>query len=172
MTQGAAAEPGRWTRFQSIALVTLRILIGWHFLYEGLAKLVNPYWTSADYLAGSQWWFSGLFIGIATSPTLLTLVDYINAWGLTLIGLCLILGLLTRTATVAGIVLLALYYIAAPPFAGLAYAMPAEGSYLVVNKVLIELVALVALLAFPTGRILGVDRVIFLMRRTGALAQA
>ncbi|UCG86764.1 MAG: DoxX family membrane protein [Gemmatimonadota bacterium] len=173
MTQGAAAaEPGRWTRFQSIVLVTLRILIGWHFLYEGLAKLVNPYWTSADYLAGSQWWFSGLFINIATAPTLLTLVDYINVWGLILIGLCLILGLLTRTATVAGIVLLALYYIAAPPFAGLSYAMPAEGSYLVVNKVLIELVALVALLAFPTGRILGVDRVIFQMRRTGALAQA
>jgi thiosulfate dehydrogenase [quinone] large subunit len=173
MTQGVAAiDPGRWTRFQSIALVTLRILIGWHFLYEGLAKLVNPYWTSAGYLAESKWWFGGLFINIAASPTLLTLVDYVNVWGLTLIGVCLILGALTRTATVAGIVLLALYYIAAPPFAGLSYAMPAEGSYLIVNKVLIELVALVVLLACPTGRILGVDRVIFLMRRTGALAKA
>ncbi len=173
MTQGAVAlDPGRWTRFQSIALVTLRILIGWHFLYEGLAKLVNPYWTSAGYLAESKWWFSGLFISMATSPTVLTMVDYINVWGLILVGACLILGALTRTATVAGIVLLALYYLAAPPFAGLTYAMPAEGSYLVVNKVLIELVALVALLAFPTGRILGVDRVIYQMRRSGALAQA
>jgi len=172
MTQGATTlAVGPWTRFQSIALVTLRILIGWHFLYEGLAKLVNPYWTSAGYLAESEWWFRGLFLDIAANPTVLTLVDYINVWGLILIGLCLILGALTRVATVAGIVLLALYYIAAPPFVGLSYAMPAEGSYLVVNKVLIELVALVVLLAFPTGRILGVDRVIFRMRRTGALAQ-
>ena len=38
------------TRPQVTALVTLRLFIGWHFLYEGLAKLVNPYWTSAEYL--------------------------------------------------------------------------------------------------------------------------
>ena len=61
---------------------------------------------------------------------------------------------------IAGIVLLALYYLAAPPFAGLSYAMPAEGSYLIVNKVLIELAALVVLLAFPTGRWLGLDRLV------------
>jgi len=33
---------------QLIGLVILRILIGWHFLYEGISKLVNPYWSSAD----------------------------------------------------------------------------------------------------------------------------
>ena len=70
------AGGGKWTRFQSTALVALRILIGWHFLYEGLAKLTNPYWTSAGYLAESQWWFKGLFLNIAANPTLLTLVDY------------------------------------------------------------------------------------------------
>jgi thiosulfate dehydrogenase [quinone] large subunit len=161
-----------WTRFQSIALVTLRILIGWHFLYEGLAKVVNPYWSSAGYLAGSQWWFKGIFINIAASPTVLTAVDFVNMWGLVLIGLCLIFGAATRVATIAGIVLLALYYIAAPPFAGYTYAMPAEGSYLVVNKVLIELVALLVLLAFPTGRIMGVDRLVNLWRKSGAVAQA
>ena len=36
-----------YTNFQTTALVVLRVLIGWHFLYEGLAKLGNPYWTSA-----------------------------------------------------------------------------------------------------------------------------
>ena len=35
---------------QLIGLVILRILIGWHFLYEGISKLVNPYWSSAAYL--------------------------------------------------------------------------------------------------------------------------
>jgi thiosulfate dehydrogenase [quinone] large subunit len=99
-----------------------------------------------------------VFLDIAANPTLLTVVDYLNAWGLLLIGLGLMFGLLTRTATVAGIVLLFLYYVAAPPFVGYSYGMPTEGSYLVVNKVLIEMVALAVLLAFPTGKLWGLDR--------------
>jgi thiosulfate dehydrogenase [quinone] large subunit len=149
-----------YSRFQTTTLVVLRILIGWHFTYEGLAKLTNPYWTSAGYLAESKWWFSRVFLDIAANPTLLTVVDYLNAWGLLLIGLGLMFGLLTRTATAAGIVLLFLYYVAAPPFVGYSYGMPTEGSYLVVNKVLIEMVALAVLLAFPTGRVFGLDRLV------------
>ena len=149
-----------WSRFQTVALVTLRIVIGWHFLYEGLAKLTNPYWTSAGYLAESQGWFSGLFFDMATSPKVLTVVDYLNIWGLILIGVGLLLGAFTRLATIAGIALLALYYLAAPPMIGFTYPMPTEGSYLIVNKVLIELVALVVLLAFPTGQVVGIDRLI------------
>lgn len=148
----------RSPEFQTGTLVALRLLIGWHFLYEGLAKLGNPYWTSAGYLAESQWWFKGVFLAIAASPTAVTIVDYLNMWGQTLIGLGLMLGLVTQVATVAGIVLLALYYIVAPPFVGYTYGMPAEGSYLIVNKVLIELAALAVLLAHPTGRTFGLDR--------------
>lgn len=144
--------------FQAGALVALRLLIGWHFLYEGMAKLLNPHWTAVGYLAESEWWFKGLFIGIAASPTAVTIVDYLNMWGLTLIGLGLMLGLLTRMATIGGMALLALYYIAAPPFVGYTYGMPAEGSYLIVNKVLIELAALTVLLAHPTGQTFGLDR--------------
>ena len=149
-----------YSRFQTVTLVVLRIFIGWHFTYEGLAKLTNQYWTSAGYLAESKWWFSSVFLDIAANPTLLTAVDYLNAWGLLLIGLGLMFGLLTRAATIAGIVLLFLYYVAAPPFVGYSYGMPTEGSYLVVNKVLIELVALAVLLAFPTGKVFGLDRLL------------
>ena len=35
------------SRTQQTALVLLRTLIGWHFLYEGLVKLVWPAWTRA-----------------------------------------------------------------------------------------------------------------------------
>lgn len=150
--------------FQVTALVALRVLIGWHFFYEGIAKLTNPYWTSAGYLAESKWWFSGLFYSLATNSSVLGAVDFLNSWGLVFIGLGLMLGCLTRAATIGGVVLLALYYIAAPPFAGYTYAMPAEGSYLVVNKVLVELSAMVVLLAFPTGMLFGLDRLIFWKR--------
>jgi thiosulfate dehydrogenase (quinone) large subunit len=158
------------TRFQTGAVVGLRLLIGWHFLYEGLAKLTNPYWTSAGYLAESQWIFQGLLIRIAASPAAVTIVDYLNMWGLTLIGLGLLLGLFTRTAAAAGIVLLAFYYLSAPALTGLSYAMPAEGSYLIVNKVLIELTALVVLMAFNTGRSWGLD--FFVARARTARRQA
>jgi thiosulfate dehydrogenase [quinone] large subunit len=159
-----------YSRFQMAMLVLLRIFIGWHFMYEGLAKITNPYWTSAGYLAESKWWFSGIFHSIAANPTLLTAVDYINAWGLLLIGLGLMFGLVTRAATIAGIALLFVYYVAVPPFVGYSYAMPTEGSYLVVNKVLIELVALAVLLAFPTGRLYGLDRLLPWNRGTDDVA--
>ncbi len=153
-----------FSKFQTTVLVALRIVIGWHFFYEGLAKLVNPYWTSAGFLAESQWWFGGLFISLASSPSTLAVVDFLNIWGLVLIGLGLMLGCFTRVATIAAIVVLALYYIAAPPFVGYVYSMPAEGSYLIVNKVLVELAAVLVLLAFPTGRSFGLDRLIFWKR--------
>lgn len=171
MTTGPAESGGQaYTKFQTGALVALRILIGWHFCYEGLAKLTSTYWTSAGYLAESRWFLHGTLLKVAASPSGVTAVDVLNEWGLLLIGLGLMLGLLTRAAAVAGVVLLALYYVAAPPFVGYSYTMPSEGSYLVVNKVLIELVALLVLLAFPAARQWGLDGLF--ARRRGAAHQA
>ncbi len=174
MTTGAAdtgAVPGpAFTRFQVGALVALRILIGWHFLYEGLAKLTNPYWTSAGYLADSKGFLHGTLMDIAASPTAVTVVDYLNEWGLLLIGLGLVFGLLTRVTSIVAVVLLCLYYLAAPPLVGYTYAMPSEGSYLVVNKILIELVALLVLLAFPAGREWSLDGLLARARTRRAAA--
>jgi thiosulfate dehydrogenase [quinone] large subunit len=150
--------------FQLTALVSLRMLIGWHFLYEGVAKLSNPYWTSAGYLQESQGWFSEQFISLANNPGALAVADNLNQWGLLLIGLALLLGVFTRTAAVAGVVALALYYLAVPPFPSLEYVMPAEGSYLIVNKILIELAALLVILGYPTAHRIGLDRLLFRKR--------
>jgi thiosulfate dehydrogenase [quinone] large subunit len=159
-----------YSNFQTTALVALRMLIGWHFLYEGIAKAINPYWTSAEFLADSRWLFSGIFQSISASPGMLGFVDFLNTWGLIAIGLGLLLGCLTRAAVIAGIVLLCLYYVANPPFPGYTYSMPREGNYIIVNKTLIELAALFVTLAFPTGQIVGLDRLIFWKKRTGEQA--
>jgi thiosulfate dehydrogenase [quinone] large subunit len=55
---------------QLYGLVTLRVLIGWHILYEGVSKLINPYWSSAAYLLDSKWIFSDLAKTIVSNPTL------------------------------------------------------------------------------------------------------
>ncbi len=170
---GTAGAPA-YGRFQVGALVALRLLVGWHFLYEGLAKLANPYWTSAGYLADSKGFLHGILTTVAASPTAVTVVDYLNEYGLVLIGLGLVFGLLTRTASIAAVVLLCLYYLAAPPLVGYAYAMPSEGSYLVVNKILIELAAILVLLAFRAGREWSLDGLLatWRARRTAARAEA
>jgi thiosulfate dehydrogenase [quinone] large subunit len=144
--------------FQFLTLVALRLLIGWHFMYEGLAKITNPYWTSAGYLQESQGWLSEYFQELSSNPTLLAVVDHLNQWGLLLIGLALILGIFVRTAAWAGVLVLALYYLAAPPFPGLEYAIPTEGAYLVVNKILIELAGFLVILAFPTAHLFGLEQ--------------
>ena len=55
----------------------------------------------------------------------------------------LMLGLFTQVASVAGAILLAFYYVASPPLLGMDIGIPVEGHYLIVNKNLIELLALV-----------------------------
>jgi len=146
------------TTFQKLTLVFLRLAIGWHFLYEGLVKLANPNWTSAGYLLDSAGFMKPLFISLATNPGVLKVVDILNVWGLILIGIGLILGAFTRVAVVSGIVLMIFYYLSHPPFVGMKYALPSDGSYLVVNKMVIEALALLVLLVFPTWKEWGVDR--------------
>ncbi|MFC1628067.1 DoxX family membrane protein [Gemmatimonadota bacterium] len=149
--------PG-FTTMQATALVLLRIFIGWHLLYEGLVKAFNPYWTAGPYLAESKWIFKGIFTWMADHQTILTIVDFLNQWGLIVIGLCLILGLLSKPMALAGMILVLSYYLANPPFLAYRFTMPTEGSYLIVNKNLIEATALFVLALFPTGRIVGLDR--------------
>ena len=150
-----------FTKAQFWALVMLRVIIGWHFLYEGLVKLANPNWTSVSYLADSEGLFRIIFHFMASSPDIVNVIDVLNIWGLIAIGIGLITGTFSRVALAGGIVLLGFYYLSHPPFVGLKYSMPMEGSYLIVNKVLIEFVAMVALFLFPTSREAGIDRFIF-----------
>lgn len=151
----------RVSGWQWAGLVVLRLVIGWHFLYEGLAKLFNPYWSSASYLVEAKWVFADVFTAILASPQLLKIVDWLNIGGLIAIGLSLISGLLVTPASIAGMILLALYYVACPPIVGFKSSLPAEGSYLIINKNLVELAALFVLVLFPTGRVAGLDRLIF-----------
>lgn len=155
-----------YTTLQLTALVILRVVIGWHFLYEGMVKLLNPYWSSAGFLLETKGILKGLATSIVANPRALGLVDFLNKWGLVLIGLGLIAGCLTRAACISGMVLLLFYYVFHPPLIGYTYTTPAEGSYLIINKNLIELFALFVLAIFPTASIIGLDRFIFFKKKS------
>lgn len=150
-----------YSNAQLYSLVTLRVLIGWYFLYEGLAKVFTPNWTSYGYLIDSKGIFAPVFNAIANNHNLLSIIDFINIWGLVVIGLLLILGLFEKLGYIGAAALITLYYIAHPPLLYADYLFPTEGSYLWVDKNLIMLATIVTLFLFPTGRKIGLDKLIF-----------
>ena len=147
-----------YSNWQVSALVIVRVLIGWHFLYEGWVKVINPNWSAASFLNAAQGPLANLFKSMASNASVLEVINFCNQWGLVLIGLSLILGLLSRWACIGGMALLAMYYLCNPPLIGLDISGMAEGSYLIVNKNLIELFTLLILFFFPTGHRVGLDR--------------
>lgn len=145
---------------QLAAIVALRVLIGWHFLYEGLAKLQAASWSAAGFLSQARGPLAFGFKWLAADAGRLELVNQLNMWGLVAIGLGLVLGCFTRFASAAGILMLLLFYLCNPPFVGYYYSIPAEGSYLLVNKNLVELAGLAVVLTTGSGRAAGLDRII------------
>jgi thiosulfate dehydrogenase [quinone] large subunit len=150
---------------QRTTLVILRTLIGWHFLYEGYTKLLYPawgqngvplpHWSSAAYLKAATGPLAPLFRWMGDVPWIGSL-DLAVALALTAVGISLMLGLFTQLGCGGAFALLAMFYLSAIPTGG--PEMRAEGTYLIVNKNLIEACAVVVLFAFRTGRIAGLDR--------------
>jgi uncharacterized membrane protein YphA (DoxX/SURF4 family) len=141
-------------------LTIVRILIGWQFLYEGIAKIMATGWSSAPYLAGSKWIFAPVFTAMADNSSIIAVVDFINIWGMILVGLGLILGLFSRLASTGGALMLFFYFVAYPPIPGYMFGVPAEGSYLWVNRNLIELLALSVFIFLSPANHFSLDRLI------------
>lgn len=156
-------EDGKLTRGAMVAITVMRVLIGWHFLYEGITKLSAASWSAAGYMKAARGPFAGLFRWIAGQPNLLDNANLITMYGLTIVGVLLILGLFTRLAALGGIGFILLFYLATPPFVGYFYSIPSEGSYLLVNKNLVELGALVVILLTGSGRFAGLDRIVHVL---------
>lgn len=139
------------------ALVLLRLMTGWHFFYEGMVKVLNPAWSSKSYLLDSAGFAKPFFYWVAQNSKILSIADFLNDWGLTLIGFSLLIGFGVRYASVAGMLLLALYYLSHPAFPGLEYLLPGDGNYFIVNKTIIEIAALYVVFAIPTSQIIGLE---------------
>ena len=150
-------EDHKYSTGQLYALVALRLLIGWHFLYEGIVKLFNPAWTAKGYLLSAS--ILKPFFGWLGSSSMSSIVDVLNIGALVVVGFSLLIGFKTKWASVIGIGLLALYYLAHPAFPGLPQG-PAEGSYWIVNKNLIEIAALCVVMLFPTAWAFGIENLL------------
>jgi thiosulfate dehydrogenase [quinone] large subunit len=132
---------------------------------EGYPKLLPPAgapagvplapWSSAAYLKAATGPLAPLFHWMGNAPWIGTL-DMVVAVALAAAGLSLMLGLFTQTGCAIAAALLAAFYVAAIPTG--APDLRSEGTYLLVNKNLIEIGAVLVLFAFRTGAIAGLDR--------------
>jgi thiosulfate dehydrogenase [quinone] large subunit len=103
----------------------------------------------------SQGFMKGFFHWLA-ADSLVGFVDALNIVVLVGVGLTLILGIWTRWASIVGFLILILYYLSHPSFPGLAEG-PTEGSYWIINKNLIEAIALLVVSQFPTTKYFGLE---------------
>ena len=137
------------TKFEKISLFLLRISMGWLFFYAGITKVLNPAWSAGGYLQGAKT-FAGFYNWIAT-PGLLPITNFVNEWGLTLLGVSLILGVFVRLSSVLGAVLMLLYYL---PILDFPYPNP--HSFLV-DEHIIYILALLYFAAARAGRVWGLE---------------
>ncbi len=137
----------------------LRTAIGWLFLHEGLYKLTTPGWTAQVYLAQSEGPLQPLFQWIISYESLTIFSNYVVVTLLIVAGVFLLLGFMERQAAIVGMVLLAFFYLAYPPFSEISNVL-AEGNYLLVDKNLVMLLALWAVWALQPGRYLGLERIL------------
>jgi uncharacterized membrane protein YphA (DoxX/SURF4 family) len=91
------------------------------------------------------------------SLPLLWWIDGITAWGLFIVGGCLLLGLLTRFNCLLAAAFLLMTYFASPPWPWLPTPPNNEGNYFFVNKNVVEMLALLLLATTASGRWFGVD---------------
>jgi len=138
------------TKFQKMSLFALRVSLGWMFFYAGITKVLNPAWSAAGYMKGAKnfvWLFQ-----FFSRPDILPAIDFINKWGLTLLGASLILGIAVRLSSKLGIVLMLLYYVALP------FPYP-NAQALLVDVHIIYATALMFMVAVKGGRAWGLDAV-------------
>ncbi len=110
---------GRWSDgmvMPHVSMLVLRVGVGILYLWAGLDKLIAQYagegWSATGYLLNASYGpLAGFFGNFANN----SLVDGLVMWGLTLIGISLILGAAVRWGAVAGIAITLFFYLTQLP---------------------------------------------------------
>lgn len=135
-----------------ISIFLSRLALGWLIFYAGITKVLDSGWSAAGYLNSAKT-FPGLFQWFAR-PENIGWVNFLNEWGLTIIGVAIIVGLFVRWASIGGMILMILYYLPA-----LDFPRPDAHSY-IVDQHIIFILAFAIFFASRAGKIWGLDSAI------------
>ena len=131
----------------------LRIAIGWHFLYEGLWKLMQTDgWSCVSYLGAAQGPLAPLFKWMASQGWIVAIGDWLVMLGLVAIGLSLMSGVLSRMAAFFGIAFMAMFYCCQPPEPFAEAYSGADGRFFVIERNAIEAMGLLLIAVTPCWR--------------------
>src|SRR3989344_6362821 len=133
---------------ESRFLLIPRLALGWLMFYAGITKIVNPAWTAGGDLANAKT-FPGFYAWLA-APGNIGWINFLNEWGLTLIGISLILGLGVRLSSILGIALMLLYYFPVLEFPEVAHGF-------IVDEHIVYAAVLAFFAAVRAGRYYGLD---------------
>lgn len=136
------------SRNEKFSLLAIRLVLGLFYFYAGFSKLINPEWSSAGFLKGAKT-FPELYAWFG-SDGIVGIVDFMNEWGLTLLGISLILGLFVRLSASLGVLLMALYYLPGLDFPYVEYGF-------IIDDHIILISILIYLAIVRAGRIYGLD---------------
>ena len=137
-------------QFQKISLFLLRVSLGWLMLYSGINALTTPGWSAAGYLKGAKT-FAGFYQWLL-QPNILPVINFVNEWALTLLGISLILGVFIRFSAPLGTVLMLLYY-----FPILQFPYPNTHDF-IVDEHIIYALALLVLASLRAGDVWGLGK--------------
>lgn len=129
------------------AALLLRLTLGLLFFFAGWFKLIADDWSAAGYLQNATGPFASWFQSLSGNG----FVDFLNMWGLTLVGIALILGFLVRTASFFGIIMMTLYYLA--DFVG-------NTAHGLIDEHIVYIVAFLFFLVGGFGHIWGLDALV------------
>lgn len=131
-----------------LTLFLIRISLGWYMFYAGITKVLDPAWSSEGYLKGAKL-LTGFYMWLA-SPGILPIINFVNEWGLTLLGVSLIFGIFVKYSAPLGALLMLLYYIP------LGIIHPDAHSLIVDDHIIFGLV-LIYLALTRAGKVWGLD---------------
>jgi thiosulfate dehydrogenase [quinone] large subunit len=123
--------------------------MGWIFTYAGLSKIFNPEWSAAGFLNNANS-FPKLFAWLA-SQEILPITNLLNEWGLTLVGISLLLGAYVKLSSKFAILLMTLYYLAP-----LKFPYPNDHS-LIIDDHIIYILVFIILITYDAGKFCGLD---------------
>ena len=141
-----------------VIIFLLRVALGLNFFYLGFSALFNP----ALGKTVSARSFGNLYAWLATPAAVAgqgNWVQPVAQWAFLIIGICLMLGLLTRLASIAGVVFVLLSYRPTVSFAAFNVAQ-------FINDEVIVVICLLILIFSNAGAYLGLDTFIHFHRPT------
>lgn len=133
-----------------IYIFLLRVSLGALFFYAGITKVIDPNWSAVGYLKSAKTFSE--FYNLFTYPEILPIINFINEWGLTILGISFLLGIFVRLTSWFGAFLMLLYY-----FPVLQFPFVGEHSFLV-DEHIVYIFSLLLVGSLKAGRIWGLEK--------------